>query len=144
MKRVLANEGKLLKIALGIILLIVVAAGILFYEFTKCDESSPTSNYNFGFSLTTNSKLENPTFYTPVPVFRNKTMMVNIVNMAIIENERKSDGWNLSIIETEYGKMLKIDAKEFVPGKKDINVSMVADHIIDTINGLHPKIWTSS
>ncbi len=134
MKKVLATEGKLLKIALGIILLMVVAAGILLYEFTKCDDSHLTSNYSFRISLTTDTKLENPTFYIPMPVFRNKTMMENIVNKAIIENERKSDGWNLSIIETKYGKMLKMDAKKFVPGEKDISVSMAADHIIDTIN----------
>jgi hypothetical protein len=135
MKMVLAAHRKLLIIALGIILLIVGASYIFLYEFTKCDETSLTSNYSFIISLTTDSKLENPIFYIPIPVFRNKTMMANTINMAIIENERKSDGWNLSIVETKYGKMLKIDAKEFVPRvQKMIGVSVATDHIIDTMN----------
>ena len=104
--------GKLIKISLGILLLIVVAAFVLFYEFTRYDESSLTSNYNFGITLTTDSKLENSTFFVPMPVLGNETILVN---MAIDEYARKSDGWNLSIIETEYGKMLKISAREFVP-----------------------------
>jgi hypothetical protein len=35
--------GKLIKIALGILLLIVLAAFVLFYEFTRYDESSLTT-----------------------------------------------------------------------------------------------------
>lgn len=125
---------KILKITLGIILFIVVGTGVLIYEFTKCDESSLKSNYNFGISIYTDSRLENPTFYLPMPVFKNETLMVNMANMAIIENERKTDGWILSIIETKYGKMLKISAKEFVEVQKMVSVSMESDHIIDTIN----------
>jgi len=110
--------------------------------------------------LTTDSKLENPTFYVPIPVLRNEIMMVN---MAIDDNNQKSDGWNLSIIETSNGKMLKINAKEFAPvvnkmvelkppvpgqtgdiptgnsfsfvrGDKSVDVSLVANHMIDTMN----------
>lgn len=147
--------GKLLKIALGILLLAGVAAFVLFFEFTRYDESSVTSNYNFGIALTTDSKLENPTFFVPMPVLGNETILVD---MAIKESEAKSDGWNLSIIETEFGKMLRISAKEFVPevqeevelqpgsdiptgnnfsfirGYKDVGVSLASDHTIDTIN----------
>ncbi len=97
---------KILKIALGIILLIVVGTGVLIYEFTKCDENSLKSNYNFGISLTTDLKLENPTFYFPLPVFRNETMMVNMANMIIIENERKTDGVNIQHI-VGYGKKIE-------------------------------------
>lgn len=145
--------GKLIKTALIIILLIVVAALVLFYGFTRYDESSLRSNYNFGITLTTDSKLENPTFIVPIPVGNEA-----LVNMAINESKQKPDGWNVSIIETEYGKMLKISATEFVPevqkmvelqpgsdiptgnsysftrGYKDVSVSLAADHFIDTIN----------
>ncbi|PWB53432.1 MAG: hypothetical protein C3F06_06305 [Candidatus Methanoperedenaceae archaeon] len=147
--------GKLLKIALGILLLAGVAAFVLFFAFTRYDESSLTSNYNFGIALTTDSKLENPIFIVPMPVLGNETMLVDV---AIKESEAKSDGWNLNIIETEFGKMLRISAKEFVPevqeevelqpgsdiptgnsisfvrGYKDVSVSMASGHTIDTIN----------
>lgn len=151
---------KLLKIALGIMLFIVVIIGVFLYEFTRYDESSLSSHYGFTISLTTDSKLENPTFYVPIPALGNE---ITMANMAIDENARISDGWNLSIIETKYGKMLKISAKEFVPevkkmvelqqpvpgqtgdiptgnsfsfirGDKYLSVSMVADHVIDTKN----------
>jgi hypothetical protein len=129
-----------------------LVALVLFYGLTRYDESSLRSNYNFGITLTTDSKLENPTFIVPIPV-RNE----DLVDMAI-NSTQKSDGWNLSIIETEYGKMLKISAREFDPevqkmvelqpgsdiptgksfsftrGYKDISVSVAADHIIDTLN----------
>jgi len=148
--------GKLKKIAiaLGILLLILVAGlVIVFYEFTRYDESTLSSNYNFGIGLTTNSKLENPTFIVPIPAGNDA-----LVNMAINESTQKSDGWNISVIDTEYGKMLKISAKEFVPevheiieldpdtnmptgnnfsftmGSKDVSASVPANHIIDTLN----------
>jgi hypothetical protein len=110
--------------------------------------------------LTTNSKLENLTFIVPIPIGNEA-----LVNMAINESlhdfstpAQKSEGWNINIIETEYGKMIKISAKEFVPqvhtnvelnpenglptgnnfsftsGDKEVSVSMVANHFIDTIN----------
>lgn len=152
--------GKTIKIVLGILLLIVMAAIVSFYEFTRYDESSLTSNYNFRITLTTDSKLENPTFIVPIPSGNEA-----LVNMAINESVRdffkpaqNSEGWNISMIETEYGRMFKISAKEFVPqvhtnvelnpennlptgnnfsfttGNKEVSVSMATDHIIDTIN----------
>ncbi len=148
--------GKLKKIAIafGILLLIFVAGlVIVFYKFSSFDESSLRSNYNFRISLTTNSRLENPTFIVPIPAGNDA-----LVNMAINESTQKSDGWNTSIIETEYGKMIKISAKEFVPevhknielnpdtnmptgksfsitmGSKEVSSSVAADHIIDTLN----------
>lgn len=145
--------GKIIKIALIILLLIVVAAIVSFYEFTRFDESTLRSNYNFNIALTTDSKLENPTFIVPIPAGNEA-----LVNMAINESAQKSDGWNVSMIETEYGKMFKISAREFVPevhknielnpdtnmptgnsfsitsGSKDVSASVAADHIIDTLN----------
>ncbi|NJD51533.1 MAG: hypothetical protein FIB07_01555 [Candidatus Methanoperedens sp.] len=152
--------GKLLKIALGLMLFIVIIIGVFLYEFTRYDESSLSSHYGYTISLTTDSKLEKPIFYVPIPVLGND---ITMANMAINENARVSDDWNLSIIETEYGKMLKISTKEFVPGVKKLvelqppvpgqtgdiptgnsssftmgdkylSVSMVADHVIDTKN----------
>lgn len=133
--------------------MIVIAAIVSFYEFTKFDESTLTSNYDFRIALTTDSKLENPTFIVPIPVGNDA-----MVNMAINESAQKSDGWNVSLIETENGKMFKISAREFVPevhknielnpdnnmptgnsfsftsGSKDVSASVAADHIIDTVN----------
>jgi len=148
--------GKLKKIAiaLGILLIILVAALVtFFYKFNSFDESTLSSNYNFRIALTINSKLENPTFIVPIPAGNEA-----LVNMVINESTQRPDGWNISMIETEYGKMLKISAKEFVPevhknieldpetnmptgnsfsitmGSKDVSASVVADHIIDTLN----------
>jgi len=151
------------------VITITLAAGVLIVYsglfllmagYGSSYDSTIRSHYDFRIALTTNSKLENPTFIVPIPVGNE-----NLINMAINNSVndfftpgQKSEGWNISIIETEYGKMLKISAKEFVPqvhtnvelnpendiptgnnisftsGSKEVSVSMVSDHIIDTIN----------
>jgi len=134
---------------------------ILFAGYgSSYDDSTIRSHYTFSIEMTTNSTLENVTFIVPIP--GNDTL----VNMAIDDSvhdfsspQQKADGWNISIIETEYGKMFKITAKEFAPktntlveldpktnlptgknnrtsiiGNREVSVTMIADHIIDTVN----------
>jgi hypothetical protein len=143
--------------------LLIVFLGIFLFLtgfYNGYDKSTLTSRYSYSVELTTDSKLENITFIVPIPV-GNETL----INMAINESvhdffnpAQKSDDWNASIVETKYGKMLKISAKEFVPqvhtnvelnpgnnlptgnstsftrGNKEVTATMVADHFIDTIN----------
>lgn len=143
--------------------LLVVFLGVFLYIAgyqSSYDESTLTSHYSFSIALTTDSKLENPTFIVPIPE-GSETLVNMVINNSLNDSlapDQKSEGWNISIIETEYGKMFKISAKEFVPqihtnvelnpvtnlptgnsisitsGNKEVSVSMASDRIIDTVN----------
>lgn len=151
------------KYVMVIVGLLIVFLGIFLFLtgfYNGYDKSTLTSRYSYSVELTTDSKLENPTFIVPIPIGNE-----SLVNMAVNESihdffnpAQKSDGWNVSIVETKYGKMLKISAKEFVPqvhtnvelnpgnnlptgsstsftrGNKEVAATIVADHFIDTIN----------
>ena len=138
---------------------LIVVVGIVLMSGCVSEDATIMSNYHFRIAMTTNSTLENLTFIVPIP--DNDTL----VNMSINDSvhdwftpQQKADGWNISIIETEYGKMFKFTAKKFVPevhkmievnpdtdmptgnehsftgGDIEVSISMVADHIIDTVN----------
>jgi hypothetical protein len=144
--------------------ILIVYAGVFIFFIagygSSYDNSTMMSHYNLRIALTTDSKLENPTFIVPIPV-GNETLVNMAINNSVTDlftSDQKPEGWNISIIETEYGKMFKISAKEFVPqvhtnvelnpendlptgnnysftsGDKEVSVSMVSDHFIDTKN----------
>lgn len=158
------------------ILLIVIVAVIALFVFSAGgilhDDSSSVSRYNYRIALDTNSELENLTFYVPLPVFMNES---DIGNEAIIQYTGIPENWDISMIETEHGIMLKLTAIELKPelqqlievepsapgqpndlptgevhsflrGSIEVDVSMEADHVIDTRNAvinephLSPKI----
>ncbi len=136
----------------------LIVVGIVLMSGCVSEETNIMSNYMFRIVINTNSTLENLTFIVPIP--DNDTL----VNMAINDSvhsftpQQKADGWNISIIETEYGKMFRFTAKKFSPevhkmievnpdtdmptgnehsftgGDIEVSISMVADHIIDTVN----------
>jgi hypothetical protein len=155
-----------------VVIAIIFVVGLLFIFYigffiffiagfgNNYEDASIRSQYTFSIEMTTNSTLENLTFIVPIP--SNDTL----VNMAIDDSvhdftspQQKADGWNISLIETEYGKMFKITAKEFAPqtntlveldpktdlptgknnrtsiiGNREVSVTLVSDHIIDTVN----------
>jgi hypothetical protein len=146
---------------------LLVSGSVYFFLYkpgTFGEQSVESSNnlYDFTVAVNTDSKLENLTFYLPVPVLMNES---ELGEKAVFENTGGNKGWNLSMIETEHGKMLKITANELNPelhqeievnppepgqnkdvptgevisftrGSIDFGVSMEADHIIDTRNAL--------
>ena len=134
--------------------------GIVLMSGCVNEDTTIRSHYTFSIEMTTNSTLENLTFIVPIP--SNDTLVNMAINNSVHDfftPQQKADGWNLSIIETEYGKMFKITAKEFAPktttlverdpktdlptgknnrtstiGNSEVSVTMIADHIIDTVN----------
>ncbi len=150
-------------VVIPIVIFAVLVAAIALFLYSSggmYGDSSVMSRYNFRIALNTNSKLENLTFYLPLPVFNNESI---IGDEAIIQNTGNSEGWDLSMIETEHGTMLKLTAIELEPelhqlielepsspgqkediptgevhsfsrGSIEVYVSMDADHVIDSRN----------
>jgi len=87
-----------------IVIVSIAAIGLLLFSMGEMSiDPSVMSKYNFKIEVSTDSKLQDLTFYLPLPVFMNGS---KLDNEAIIQNT--GGGWNLSMIETEHGKMLKI------------------------------------
>jgi len=145
-------------VVIGIVIIVGLIAAIAFFLYSSggmSGDSSVMSVYDFRIVINTDSKLENLTFYTPLPLFNNES---KLGEQAIIQTMESSEGWNLSMIETEHGTMLKFTANELVPesnqvveldpsddsptgvvrsftrGTIEVSVSMVSDNIIDTRN----------
>ena len=145
-------------VVIGIVIIVGLIAAIAFFLYSQggmSGDSSVNSAYDFRIVINTDSKLEDLTFYTPLPLFNNES---KLGEQAIIQTMESSEGWNLSMIETEHGTMLKFTAIELVPelnqlveldpsddspigvgrsftrGTIEVSVSMVSDNIIDTRN----------
>lgn len=146
-----------------LIIVTVSIAAIVFLLFSMGGMSldpSVMSKYDFKIEVSTDSKLENLTFYLPLPVFKNES---KLGDEAIIQNTGNPEGWNLSMIETEHGKMLKIttimiepelhqenglsppgfgqtedtlqgDVHSFMRGYKEFQVSWTSDRVINIEN----------
>ena len=140
------------------IFFLIVVVGIVLMSGCVSEDATIMSNYMFRIAMTTNSTLENLTFIVPIP--DNDTLLNMAINDSVhsFTPQQKADGWNIRIIETEYGKMFKFTAKKFSPevhkmievnpdtdlptgneasftrGDVEVSISMVADHIIDTVN----------
>jgi hypothetical protein len=147
-------------VAVIVVVLVAAIALFLYSSGGMYGDSSVMSRYNCRIALNTDSKLENLTFYLPLPVFMNES---KIGDEAIIQNTGNSQGWDISMIETEHGTMLKLTAIELEPelhqlieleppgfgqtediptgevhsftrGSIEVYVSMEAEHVIDTRN----------
>lgn len=143
-------------------LVVVLFAAIFLWLYSTSGDSTVMSTYNYRIAVNTDTKLENLTFYLPLPIFMNES---KIGDEAIIQNRGSSQQWELSKIETEHGTMLKLTANEletvlhqqfevepgktgdvptgnvfsFVRGSIDVEVSMDADHVIDTRNAANSE-----
>lgn len=145
-------------VVIGIVIILGLIFVISFFAINSGEmygDSSVTSAYDFRIAINTDSKLENLTFYTPLPLFNNES---KLGEQAIIQTMESSEGWNLSMIETEHGTMLKFTAIELVPelnqlvelnpsddsptgevhsftrGTIKVSASIAPDNIIDTRN----------
>ncbi len=103
---------RLIKASLIILFLLVLGASILYYHTDQLYHDSFTSSYEYGITLSTDSELKNVTFYLPLPVYENESE----IGKELISRDLQEIGeWNLSILDTEHGKMLELKTDSFVP-----------------------------
>ena len=109
--------NKWIKILGGLILfvLLLFILGSLYMEnqSEKMYNDSLMSSYDYSITITSNSTLQNVTLYLPVPVFDNKSG----IGLEMVNGDyyNKPSDWNLSLEDTEYGLMFKIEAAEIQP-----------------------------
>jgi hypothetical protein len=92
--------------------LIIAIAFVIFSIGGISLDPSVMSKYNYKIEVSTDSKLENLIFYLPLPVFKDGS---KLGDGAIIQNTGNFEGWDLIMIETEHGKMLKITTVKIEP-----------------------------
>lgn len=98
---------------LVVLLLLILGSWYVKTQNEKMYNDSLMSHYDYSITITSNSTLQNVTLYLPVPVFENESEIgLEIVNGDYYNNP--SD-WNLSLEDTDYGLMLKIEAAEIQP-----------------------------
>lgn len=68
------------------------------------------SIYEYDITLNTNSELKNVTIYFPRPVYENESVSGNEL---VSRNLHEENGRNLSLVDTENGKMFALRAKNF-------------------------------
>src|SRR5512133_1481218 len=98
---------------LVVLLLLMLGSWYMKTQNEKMYNDSLMSNYESDITITSNSSLQNVTLYLPVPVFENESE----VGLEIVNGDyyNKPSNWNLSLEDTEYGLMLKIEAAEIQP-----------------------------
>ena len=100
---------KLAKFGIGIMVVIVVLVGLWTYHTHGIYEKSYRSEYHYGIRIESDSILHNVTLFVPLPVFEEES---KIGDEIMVGNASKPDDWDCNIVETEYGKMLKISAEK--------------------------------
>jgi len=110
---------KITKFGIGIIVVVVVVAGLWMYHTHGLYENTYSSEYGYRVTIETDSVLHNITLYLPLPVLEEKSKVGDeiIAGNASKPGEwvSKPDGWDCSIVKTEHGKMLKISAEKMAP-----------------------------
>lgn len=98
---------------LVVLLLLVLGSLYVKTQNEKMYNDSLMSHYDYRITITSNSNLQNVTLYLPIPVFENESE----VGLEIVNGDyyNKPSDWNLSLEDTEYGLMLKIEAAEIQP-----------------------------
>lgn len=112
---------KLIKISLIIIFFIFLGASLLYYHTEQLYHQNFKSIYEYDITLNTNSELKNVTIYFPLPVYENESVSGNEL---VSRNLQEENGWNLSVVDTENGKMLALRAKSFVPELRSFPVAI--------------------
>jgi len=110
---------KITKFGIGIMVVIVVLVGLWMYYIHGLYEKSYNSEYHYRVTIETNSVLHDVTLYLPLPVFGGESKIGDAIiagDYVIMGGKlSKPDDWDCSIVETEYGKMLKINAEKMAP-----------------------------
>jgi len=100
---------------LVLFVLILLMLGLRYMENQNEEmyNDSLMSNYEYDIIIESNSTLQNVTLYLPVPVLENESA----IGLEIVNGDyyNKPSNWNLSLEDTEYGLMLKIETAEIKP-----------------------------
>ncbi|HEY3388174.1 MAG TPA: hypothetical protein VGK38_01275 [Prolixibacteraceae bacterium] len=98
---------------LFVLLLLALGSFYLENRNEKMYNNSIMSNYEYNIIVETNRTLQNVTLYLPVPVFENKSE----IGLEMVNGDyyNKPSNWNLSLENTEYGLMFKIEADKIQP-----------------------------
>jgi hypothetical protein len=98
---------------LVVLILLILGSWYMKTQHEKMYNDSLMSHYGYRISITSSSSLQNATLYLPVPVFENESE----VGLEMVNGDyyNKPSNWNLSLEDTEYGLMLKIEAAEIQP-----------------------------
>ncbi|MDD4748787.1 MAG: hypothetical protein PHD26_02390 [Methanosarcinaceae archaeon] len=104
------NKG--LKLAGWLSLILVIFFGLFaaFWSFQseKSYKESLRSDYKYEVSFRSSSKLQNASFYLPIPVFENESKKLLL---SAEDFYGQPPDWNFSFEETKHGPMLKLEAK---------------------------------
>lgn len=104
--------GKLMKISVAVLFFIFLRVALLHYHMDQLYHNSFKSSYEYDTTLDTNSELKNVTFYLPLPIYDNESASGKELVSRYLQEEY---GWNLSLADTENGKMLALRIDRFVP-----------------------------
>ncbi|HWQ44116.1 MAG TPA: hypothetical protein VN373_00460, partial [Methanosarcina barkeri] len=105
----------------------------LYYHTEQLYHQNFKSIYEYDITLDTNSELKNVTFYLPLPIYENESASGNELVSRYLQEK---DGWNLSLVDTENGKMLALRADIFVPEMHSPPVAI--SDTSEEINGTRP------
>jgi hypothetical protein len=99
--------------AFFILLLFLLCSIHLENRYEEMYNDSLMSNYEYDITIESNRTLKNVILYLPVPVFENESK----IGLEMVEGNyyNKPFEWNLSLEDTEYGLMFKIEAAETRP-----------------------------
>lgn len=105
-----------------VLLLLTLGSWYMNAQSEKMYNDSLMSHYDYSITITSGSILQNVTLYLPVPVFENESE----VGLEIVNGDyyNKPSDWNLSLEDTEYGLMLKIEAAEIRPVYHSLPVAL--------------------
>ncbi|MBE0516378.1 MAG: hypothetical protein IBX41_03150 [Methanophagales archaeon] len=108
-------------LAIGILVVVLVVAGLWMYHSHGLYEKSYRSEYYYHVTLRTDSILYNVTLYVPVPLIEDESRIGDaiVTGKASIPAE-----WDCSIVETEHGTMLKISVEKIVPEFRSLPVPL--------------------
>lgn len=95
------------------LLLLMLGSWYVKTQNEKMYNDSLTNHYDYGITITSKSTLQNVTLRLPIPVLKNESEIG--LKMTNGDCYNKPSDWNLSLEDTEYGLMLKIEAAEIQP-----------------------------
>ncbi len=107
---------------LFVLLLFILGSWYVETQNEKMYNDSLMSNYEYDIIIESNSTLQNVTLYLPIPVFENESD----IGLEMVNGDcyNKPSDWNLSLEDTEYGLMFKIEAVEIQPIYHSLPVSV--------------------
>lgn len=119
-----------LKVLAGLVLFLALLTALWTHHTNEMYENSLQSDYDYRVSVDTSSTLHNVTLYLPLPVFENESLPgEELVSRG--PGDLPSD-WKLGIVDTGYGPMLKIEAREIQPPGDYFSIFFSPGHELNT------------